>query len=510
MFYFLTHMIDSKLAGLELAMINRLKVFNYNKEKAKIVTFQYNRFQHINTENFEIRDDNFLNMFDYFQGATKVKSFSLQDNHISKVLKKISKTYPDFKKEFNGNLLNIYKNNIKIAEISFFDSTLKHVSNLRWYGSDNNIIRDDGYDSRGFLSISSFFGQQGGVSSETIFSICGIAVINFYYHENSSGGNIENTAITLKYDGIEQVFFTIEKLTAFFYDLITDDDSDAIFIADRSYLVDKPLFFMKKKPKIFEFWHNTFSSTHNEYGRFSDTMIEELSYPNLLSGYIVPTERGARDLRKRLPKHIPVYNGTVALVSEFHEYNDRYNTNKIIMVARIDRQKQIEHGIKAFALIHEKLLDAKLYIYGYIFDNKYNTELLELTKSLGLEQYIVYENYRIDKESIYKDAAIMIMTSKNEGWGMAINESLSYGVPVVSYDTCYGPSEIITDNEDGYIVDVNDYITLSQKVIYILSHKNIRKNFSMNAIKHMQRYSIENVSNIWKKLSNDMKHSSDE
>ena len=505
MFYFLTHMIDSKLAGLEIAMINRLKVFNYNKEKAKIVTFQYNRFQHINTKKFGISDYNFLNMFDYFQESTEFKLLSIQDNYISEIFKKLAKTYPGFKKEWTGNLMNIYHKSIKVAEMSFFDNSLKYVSNLKWYGSDNEIIRDDGYDSRGFLSISSFFGQKGGVSSETIYNIHGISVINLYYHEKSIGGDIENTAITLKYHGVEQVFLNIEQLTAFFYDLVTNDDSDAIFIADRSYLVDKPLFLMKNRPKIFEFWHNTFSSSNNQYGRFSDTMIEELCHPNLLSGYILPTEKGARDLKKRLPKNITVYNGTVALVSTIHEYNAHYNPNKIIMVARIDRQKQIDHGIKAFALIHEKLPDAKLYIYGYIFDQEYNNELLELTQHLGLEKYIIFENYTIDKESIYEDAAIMIMTSKNEGWGMVINESLSYGVPVISYDTCYGPAEIITNADDGYIVNINDYRSLSQKSIYILSHQSIRKSFAMRAINNMQRYNIENVANIWKKLSIDMK-----
>ncbi|CAK1254944.1 glycosyltransferase [Fructobacillus cardui] len=501
MFYFLTHMISDKLPGLELAMINRLKIFKYNKQPAKIVTFQYNRFQHLNTKKYEINDNDFINLFDYFQNAISIDSNMFSDNHISKILNKINHTYPDNELIKNNNVIEVYDNRKKkVVEIIFFKNSYDLVSNVKWYNFNNVIVREDGYDSRGFLSITSFFGQNGGVSSESIYNIQGEVIINFYYHEISRGGNIENTSIHLIFHNKEKVFFSIQELASFFYDQLVEIDENAIFIADSSYLVDDSLFGMEKQVKIYEFWHNTFSSTNNQHGNLSDVMVKELS-SNKISGYILPTVRGSEELRKRIPKKIPVYNATIAINDHKHPINSNFDSDKIIMVSRIDRQKQIDHAVKAFSLIHKKRPTAKLYIYGYILDKKYNNELLMLIKELGLENTIVFEFYTVNKELMYHNAAVMIMTSQNEGWGMVINEALSYGVPVVSYDTNYGPAEIITNNEDGYIVNVDDYHDLAEKVLYILSNKNIRQYFSQSGIENMKRYNIENIANIWKNLS---------
>lgn len=493
-------MIDEKLAGLELAMINRLNVFNYNNEEAKIVTFHFNRFQHMNTQKYGISDHDYVNLFDYFQETVDIDDQKILDNYLTKILEKINQSFPNNYLVKHNNFLEVYQDGNKVVEITFFRNSKDRVSNVKWYGFDNKLIREDGYDSRGFLSISSFFGQKGGVASEDVYNIRGQVVINFYYHETDNNNSISNTSIHLNYKHNHKVFNDLQELTAFFYDDLVKD-SNSIFIVDRSYLVDASVFKMKNKVKVFEFWHNTFSSTNNQYGSLSNVMVQELLHNQKISGYILPTKKGADELKNRIPKIIPVYNATVAINKVNHHYSSYFDPDKIIMVARIDRQKQIHHAIKAFSIIHKKRPNAKLYIYGYIFDNEYNLELLSLTKKLGLVDYIVYEHYRSDKDSIYKDAAVMIMTSRNEGWGMVINESLARGIPVVSYDTCYGPSEIITNGDDGYIVEINDYVSLSERVLHILCNKNIRKTLSLNGVKNMERYNIENVSLIWKDLS---------
>ncbi len=62
-------------------------------------------------------------------------------------------------------------------------------------------------------------------------------------------------------------------------------------------------------------------------------------------------------------------------------------------------------------------------------------------------------------------AELMLSTSKMEGFGLAILESLSVGTPVISYDIDYGPSEPIQDGFNGYLVPKGDINQMVERLI---------------------------------------------
>lgn len=130
----------------------------------------------------------------------------------------------------------------------------------------------------------------------------------------------------------------------------------------------------------------------------------------------------------------------------------------------------------------------------------YQEELLLLVNKLGLSKSVTFEHYTIDKSKIYRDAYLMLMTSRNEGWGIVIDEAMSYGVPVISYDTSYGPSEIITDNQDGYIIPIGDIDQMADKAIHLLKNKKVWNNFSKKSIKNISRFSLNPVSHQWRNI----------
>ena len=45
-----------------------------------------------------------------------------------------------------------------------------------------------------------------------------------------------------------------------------------------------------------------------------------------------------------------------------------------------------------------------------------------------------------------------LLTSRYEDFGLSIMESINYGCPVISYNVRYGPSELITNHENGILV----------------------------------------------------------
>ena len=65
-----------------------------------------------------------------------------------------------------------------------------------------------------------------------------------------------------------------------------------------------------------------------------------------------------------------------------------------------------------------------------------------------------------------EESDLLILSSNYEGFGMVIVEALSVGKTVVSTDCPSGPSEIIGDNEFGYLCKVNDPSELAETIDY--------------------------------------------
>src|SRR5690606_19939090 len=70
-----------------------------------------------------------------------------------------------------------------------------------------------------------------------------------------------------------------------------------------------------------------------------------------------------------------------------------------------------------------------------------------------------------------KNADIFILSSRWEGFGHVIVESMAAGTPVIATNCKSGPSEIILDNQFGKLVPVGDFIAISEQAISLLENK---------------------------------------
>lgn len=500
MYYFLTHTINDKLAGLEIAMINRLKIFREMDVPAKIVTFHFNRQLHENMKHWSIPESDMLSMFDFFQNAVSLPTDFEMQNDVEQITTRLIEEHDvELDVQANDRAISFLDRQRQLKARINRNGNL--ATSIEWFDRNSNLVRRDGFDTRGFLSIATFFGQDGGVAHEVMYDITGNEVINSYYHEQANG-EIGNTLLILKQNNVEMMFSDLDHLAAYFYDQISIVNGEqATFIADRSYLVDKPLFLMKNTVKKYEFWHNTFTTDYSPEGPLVPVMENEIS-SGQLNGYLVPTRAAAVDLEKRLPESIPVHNIPVALNDEMPTVLsfEQRDPDKIILVARIEEQKNISDALKAFKIMRDQRSTLKLYVYGYILDIKLNERLQEQVRDLGLEGSVIFKAYTLSKDEIYQNAQLLLLTSRNEGWGMVINEAFTYGVPVVSYDTKYGPSEVVTDNQDGYIVEQGDYQAMASKSLELLADDEKRADFARFGVDAMRAFDLKASAERWKAL----------
>jgi GalNAc-alpha-(1->4)-GalNAc-alpha-(1->3)-diNAcBac-PP-undecaprenol alpha-1,4-N-acetyl-D-galactosaminyltransferase len=74
---------------------------------------------------------------------------------------------------------------------------------------------------------------------------------------------------------------------------------------------------------------------------------------------------------------------------------------------------------------------------------------------------------------------------------------MSFGLPCVSTDCPSGPSEIIINNENGYLIEVNNKELLENSLSKLINNPGICDQFSQNAIKYRQKFSLMEVKKLW-------------
>jgi poly(glycerol-phosphate) alpha-glucosyltransferase len=71
----------------------------------------------------------------------------------------------------------------------------------------------------------------------------------------------------------------------------------------------------------------------------------------------------------------------------------------------------------------------------------------------------------------FETASFSLLTSKSEAFANVLIESMGRGCIPISYDTPYGPADIITDGVDGFLVPMDDVRAMARKIRQVASAK---------------------------------------
>lgn len=167
-----------------------------------------------------------------------------------------------------------------------------------------------------------------------------------------------------------------------------------------------------------------------------------------------------------------------------------------------DDRKGFDKQINIWKKINAKYPDWKLDIYG---DGASRKDLQQLIDVNNLTNIVSLKGTTDQVEEEFRKSSFFLFTSKAEGLPMVMLEAMSCGLPCVSYDCPDGPADIIDNNENGYLIDMNDELTMIAKISYLIENKEEIERMGNNAQHSAKSYLPDSIIPKWVEFFNSIK-----
>lgn len=208
---------------------------------------------------------------------------------------------------------------------------------------------------------------------------------------------------------------------------------------------------------------------------------------------------------KHLKDHLPNVK-TVVIGNAIPQYDvqadlsAQKDTYKILFVGRLSKNHKRPHLlIEAFAGLADEFPNWNVELWGAEDGKAYYKELQLLIKKHHLENRVFLKGPTNDVPSVLQQGDIFAFPSAYEGFGLALGEAMSMGLPAVGYKSCSAVNELIKDGENGYLCD-NGVEPLRISMKRLMSNLSIRVSLGERARADMKQYSSEVIWDTWEIL----------
>lgn len=185
----------------------------------------------------------------------------------------------------------------------------------------------------------------------------------------------------------------------------------------------------------------------------------------------------------------PVSNELFEMRREIHR--DDIN---IVGVGRLEIQKNFKLLIRAFAEIHKDFPETRLHIYG---EGSLKHELQAEIDRLQIADVAELHGRSNSYQEIYGNADIFVLSSDFEGMPNTLLEAMAVGIPVVSTNCPTGPSDIVTSNENGFLVEKGNVSEMAETLRKLMNAPDLMMNISKNAKTTVEsKYSAQKIAKM--------------
>ena len=168
----------------------------------------------------------------------------------------------------------------------------------------------------------------------------------------------------------------------------------------------------------------------------------------------------------------------------------------IISVGRFSYQKGYGKGYDILMKASESLPDN---IGVYIIGDEPTEEFSQWKKDKNLTHvHFVGFQSKEDLKKWYQAADAFVLPTREDVWGLVINEAMAQGLPIVTTDRCVAGLELVREGENGYVVPVADVQALAWAITQIFSQD--YRAIGQKSLEFIKPYTIKNMVNVHKQI----------
>lgn len=514
MYFFLNSSFNAKNSGIEHAQLKRAQLFEKFNTDYKLVFRDWNPLLHLYLNAHGIADQHILNVFDYFQEARYVKPKTIHPRDID-----FGIAHLIYKKDEQNHRVLVYNQNTLVGRINVFteeDTKPNIVKSVELFDGFSNLYCVDFYDYRGFKSLSQWYTPDNQVATQTWYTPAGRPAIENFMRLNGQQKLAESGYKTIDAHGTVRPHLNKTSLLTEFLEAINlkyfDIKQANIYVLDRGDFFEEILTDLNSPTYSVLHLHSSQAGDSQK----ADTSIMNNNYEysltdlNRYDAIVASTHKQNADVQARFHHQVDAFTIPVGVLSARELETTRVPMNKrrphsMVITARVSPEKQIDKIITAMGMAKKQVPDINLNVYGYVDHSNNDAAIKRINaaiKKYDLQDAVTLHDYTLDVPSVQANAQVYPLASVMEGFNLALMEAQSNGDVGITFDTNYGPNELIVDQENGYVVKYDDTEALSKKMVELFTHDDLLQAMSDKAYELSQRYSSKQVWQKWQQLTN--------
>lgn len=146
-------------------------------------------------------------------------------------------------------------------------------------------------------------------------------------------------------------------------------------------------------------------------------------------------------------------------------------------IVRMTYQKDPVSMIQAFAEVHRLMPNMTLLMVG---EGELKQTAIDTANSLGLSDYVVFDNFRQDVPAVLNAVDIYCLPSLWEGFPIGVLEAMAMGKAVIASDVD-GTREAVRHEENGLLVPAKNITALANAIMQLASDVALRERLALSA-----------------------------
>lgn len=136
----------------------------------------------------------------------------------------------------------------------------------------------------------------------------------------------------------------------------------------------------------------------------------------------------------------------------------------------------------------------ELHIYG---TGENEEKLKQKIRDLNLQKSVYIFPPTNEITNVFATSSISVMTSLNEGLPLVLIEAISFGLPTIAFNCDSGPSEIINNNESGFLITPGNNDLFAEKLSLLMNDQELRYKMGEKALKKSEVFDLHTIMNQW-------------